>query len=359
MSETSWKIYIDSPSTWEAMLDECRKARKNIDLAQFIFVDDEIGKKFIEVFEERAKNGVRVRLIWDAAGSFSFFGSALAENLKSKGIELIFFKTLLPGFFTIHDYRSWYFRNHMRTLIIDEEVGFTGSICISKYTEDWRETTVKIEGNVIKEMQESFNRSWEQALGNKVSRIYYNKTNNKEFKYVINTPLPRNRYLYRDIITAINNSQKYVHITVPYFVPTTKIVHLLHKIALDGIEVKIILTERSDHPIVDLAARTYFKNLLKAGVKIYLYGGKILHSKTVVVDGNWSTLGTMNMDRVSLLYNFEGNIVSTNKDFAKELDIHFLNDINKSKEITLEDWTKRYFFEKIAGFFIKFIRIFL
>jgi cardiolipin synthase len=123
-----------------------------------------------------------------------------------------------------------------------------------------------------------------------------------------------------------------------------------------GVDVKIIMPEWSDHPFVDLSARTYFHSILESGVKIFLYRGEMLHSKTMVIDGDWASVGTLNMDNVSLLYNFEANLVSTNGRFAEELASHFVFDMQKTEEMTLEKWNSRYWVIKLAGFFMKFIR---
>ena len=359
MKETKWQFYTSNEESWEAMLGACREAKESIDLEQFIFVADEIGNKFIEVCAERAEAGVRVRFLWDAAGSFSFFGSSIVSDLKKKNIELVFFKTLFPGFFTMPNYRSWYFRNHRRTLIIDEEIGFTGSICISKRMRNWRDTHLCIEGPVVKDMQRAFETMWNRANGRRMSRAKEHKRSDHEFEYIINNPIPNQRHLYHNTIEAIRNARKYIYITTPYFVPTHRLSRVLRLAAHRGIDVKIIMPEKSDYPIVDMGARTFFHNLLESGVKIYLYRKDMIHNKTMIIDGHWSSIGTLNMDNVSLLYNFEANIITSNSKFAEELSSHFVHDIEDSIEITFPDWKNRFFVEKIANFFIKFFRIFL
>ncbi|MDP3962718.1 MAG: phospholipase D-like domain-containing protein [bacterium] len=360
--ETSWKTYTANPKAWKAMLQACENAEESIDLEQFIFMADEIGNKFIEVCTRKAREGVKVRFLWDAAGSFTFFGSSMVEDLKNKGIELVFFKTLFPGFFTIHDYRSWYFRNHRRTLVIDGKTGFTGSICISKEMKEWRDTHVKIEGPVVEDMKKAFERMLDRAHGKRVPRRIPEKRSggvDHEFEYITNTPMGRNRRLYNRIVEALRNADKYIYITTPYFVPTHRIARILRQAAHHGVDVKIIIPEKSDYPIVDLGARTFFHSLLWSGVKIYLYKGKMMHSKTVVVDDKWASVGTLNIDHISLLYNFEANLVTKNRHFAEELSSHFAHDLQSSQEITYEEWKNISFVKKIVLFFVKFIRGFL
>ncbi len=382
---TRWKLFTGSEEAWEAMLSACENATTSIDLELFIFVDDAIGKRFIDVCAKRAHEGVQVRFLWDAAGSFSFFGSAIAEDLKKKGIELLFFKRLIPGFFNLHNYRSWYLRNHRRTLVVDGKIGFTGSIGIWEKMRDWRETHMEVEGPVVTDMQVAFEKMWNRALkqlgdsdprnrkpsrkekrlqkkSEKQRRAKYAK-NNGEFIYETNDPLPRKRYMYYRLIDAIRNSRKSVHITTPYFVPTVKLARVLRLAAHRGVDVRIILPKVSDHPLVDLAATSYFQKMLDAGVKIFFYRGDsghaMIHSKTIIVDEEWASVGTLNMDTISLLYNFEANIVSTNLHFVNELSESFWADIRQSDWLDPKTWENRIFLQKIPEFLITFIRKFL
>ncbi len=359
MKETSWKLYISNKEVWNAMLEACENAKESIDLEQFIFVADDFGNKLIDVCAKKAKAGVKVRFIWDAAGSFSFLGEGIIEDLKKKGIELIFFKTLLPGFFKVHEYKSWYFRNHRRTLVIDQKVGFTGSICVYERMKNWRDTNVRVEGLVVKDMHRAFQRMWDRAQGKKLAKINNETYNDHEFKYVTNNPIPRHRRLYNHIVEAIRQSRKYIYITTPYFVPTRRLVRVLRLAAHRGVIVRIIIPEWSDYPILDLAARTFFYKMLESGIKIFLYKKEMLHSKTIVIDGDWASVGTLNIDNISLLYNFEANLISTNTKFAEELTSHFIYDLSKAEEVTFENWKSRYWVEKFAGFFIRFVRDFL
>lgn len=359
MKQTPWKLFTSNEEAWDAMLSACEKAEESIDLEQFIFVADDFGNKLIDVCEQKAKQGVKIRFIWDAAGSFSFFGEGIIEDLKKKGIELIFFKTLFPGFFKVHEYKSWYFRNHRRTLVIDRKIGFTGSICVYEIFKNWRDTNVRIEGLVVNDMHKAFERMWDRAQGRRLPKINSEKYSDNEFKYITNNPLPRHRRLYNHVIEAIRHSKKYVYITTPYFVPTRRFARVLRLAALRGVDVKIIIPQWSDHPLVDLASRTFFHQMLESGVKMFLYKGTMLHSKTIVIDDDWASIGTLNIDNVSLLYNFEANLITTNKKFADELVSHFAQDTLNAEEITFRNWKRRYWVEKFAGFFIRFVRDFL
>jgi cardiolipin synthase len=360
---TYWKLYTHGEEAWTAMLAACEKAEKSIDLEQFIFVDDAIGRQFMEVCSKKAAKGVKVRFLWDAAGSFNFFGSTIADNLKKKGVELVFFRTLVPGFFRLHNYRSWYLRNHRRTLVIDGRIGFTGGIGVWERMRDWRDTHVKIEGPVVADMQAAYDRMWARATGKRYFKIIKKGTrNHSDFTYETNNPMPGKRYIYYRLVDAIRGAKKSVYITTPYFVPTARLFRILRLAAHRGVDVRIIIPKSSDYPIVDLAASSYFDKLLDAGVKIFFYKGGndvIIHCKTAIIDNEWSTVGTLNLDTISLLYNFEANIISTNLHFAAELSDNFWADIRQSEWLDPKNWKRRIFLQKIPEFMVRFVRKFL
>ncbi len=383
MKPTRWKLYNDAHDTWEAMIAACEKAEHSIDLEQFIFVNDDIGKKIIEVCVRKAAQGVHVRFLWDAAGSFNLFGSGLATDLRKKGIDLVFFKTLIPGFFKVPDYRSWFFRDHRKTLLIDGRIGFTGGVGVWEKLRNWRDTHLEIEGPVVSDIQAAFDAMWMRATHDKskeeksehkknrklrkeMRRAEKRKIgkNGSEFSYITNNPLPGKRRIYHALVDAIRGAHESVFIVTPYFVPTRRLSRVIRLAAHRGVDVRIVVPKASDHPVVDIAARSYFQSMLEAGVKIYLYEGNaedsgMIHSKTAVIDGRWSTLGTLNLDTISLLYNFEANIISTNREFSAELSELFWSSLRRSDLLDRKEWENRLFLLKTPEFVVKFIRKFL
>ncbi len=362
-SSTQWVLYASNEEAWNAILDDCSKAQKSIVLEQFIFAADSFGKKLIDVCVERATKGVKVRFLWDAAGSFTLFGSNLADDLRSKGIELVFWRTLIPGYFKVPNIRSWFLRNHRRTLVIDEKIGYTGSMCIRDNMRGWRDSNARLEGPIVAQMQNAFERMWARAM--KVKRVPPPiRPRDPEFSYETNYPAPGKRRMYRALVEAIRSAHTYVYLTTPYFVPTRRLMRVIRLAAHRGVDVRIILPERSDHyPTLDIGARSYFTQLLKSGVRIFLYpsndGTSLIHGKTAVVDGTWSTIGSLNLDNVSLLYNFEANVVTTNPRFAEELEAHFIHDMSVSAEIDWAVWKSRFFIERLPEYAIRLVRRFL
>ena len=348
---TNWVLYASNEEAWTSMLADCAKAEKSIVLEQFIFINDEFGQRLIDVCAERAKAGVKVRFLWDAAGSFSFWGSNIADDLKAKGIELLFWKTLIPSYFTVPNFRSWYLRNHRRTLVIDGKVGYTGSICVSDSMKNWRDTNVRLEGAVAEEMRNAFERMWLRSKKAKnIPRRRFARDG--EFKYITNYPSPGRRHIYSELVEAVRNATKYIYITTPYFVPTHRLLRVIKLAAHRGVDVRIILPERTDHyPTLDIAARSYFLTLLESGARIFLYQGNVIHSKTAVIDGDWATVGSMNLDSASLLYNFEANIVSNNSKFAEELEAHFVHDLKRIEGDDAQRMARQVLLGKDPGIF--------
>ncbi len=366
-SPTTWALYASNEEAWAAMLADCARAKKSIALEQYIFVNDDVGKKLIDVCAERTAAGVKVRFLWDAGGSFTFFGSNIAEDLRRKGVELLFWKTFIPSYFKVQNFRSWFFRNHRRTLVIDEAIGYTGSICVRDSMKNWRDTNARLEGPVVSSMQNAFDRMWARAK--KEKRVPRERTRlpraprDPEFRYETNFPIPGKRRLYRALVEAIRGAEKYVYLTTPYFVPTHRLARVIRLAAHRGVDVRIIIPERTDlYPALDLGARSFFAMLLESGVRIFLYqnkDGEVLHGKTAVVDGTWATVGSLNLDHVSLLYNYEANIISTNSRFAEELSAHFVHDLSSCKEVDRKEWSGRFFIEKLPEFAIRLVRRFL
>ena len=161
------------------------------------------------------------------------------------------------------------------------------------------------------------------------------------------------------MIRAVRCAKKSIYITTPYFVPTRHLSRILRSASKRGVDVKVIVPQWSDHPAVDLCSRSFFMKMLKVGIKIYLYKGEMIHSKTITIDGTWSSVGTLNLDSVSLLYNFEANIISTNNLFTKELVEHFSMDLKDTEEVTIENWKNRYWFERLSTSFMRLFRDFL
>ncbi|MCR4334296.1 MAG: phospholipase D-like domain-containing protein [Patescibacteria group bacterium] len=354
MNRTIWRFYLNSSEAWEAMLIACNEAKVSIDLEQFILGTDEIGNKFLDVCRQKAREGVRVRILCDTAGSFGLYNSNIPKKLRDDGIQIAFFNTLLP--WGKHNHTSWFFRDHKKLLIIDKSLAFTGGVCISEEMKNWRDTHVKIDDGVVEQMNLSFNDMWRRAFKNKTKNYIPTISTDPSFNYVTNSPLPRRRFIYYSFIDAIRNATKYIYLTTPYFVPDKRFIRIIKLAKRRGVDVRLIIPYSSNYKTVDLGSRSYFQNILKSGIRIFRYKDSMIHTKTAVIDDEWATVGSFNLDNLSFLYNFEGNIISTDKQFASELKSHFIHDLEKSEELMLDEWKKRPFIEKLLETLIKPVR---
>ncbi len=349
------QIYTHTEEAWKAMLEECGKASISIEIEQYIFDQSGIGEKFIEVLKRKAREGIKVRLLIDTAGSYSFYLSSVPADLRKSGIEVRFFNVISP--WRIPSFFSWFFRNHRKTLIIDGQIAFTGGTGVGGYMKDWRDTTGRVEGQAVKEMRRSFQDMWNLAdEKDLISKVKKFRRYSSGKLFVTNAPYFKKRFLYRAFLRNLSGAKKYIYLTTPYFIPNHQLVRILKRAAKRGVEVKIILPDKIDVKVVALASYGSFGELLKQGVKIFKYTPAVLHAKTAVVDGKWGTFGSFNLDSLSFVYNYEANIMTADSYLVKALESHFIEDLKSSNEVIYEEWRKRPFLNKIKEFLAHLLR---
>lgn len=343
-----WKFYLNGKDSWEAMLTDCEAATKTIDIEQYIFNPDSIGDRFIKLLEEKRKHGIKIRIFCDAVGSYSLKKSNALESLEKQGIQVRFFNPVKP--WRVGNFSSWFLRDHRKLLIIDRNILHTGGVGIDDRMTNWRDTNVRLEGEVAREASAIFEQVW-RAPRRKFLKFNPRISEETEFSFLVNSPRYKSRYIYKSLLKAIKNAKNYLYITTPYFVPSIRIFRALNKAARRGVDVRLLLPESSDVYVADIAAGSYFALALRAGVKIYLYDPNfVLHSKTAICDNNWGSVGSANLDNLSMLFNHEGNIVSRNSEFIKELKNQFLIDLKHSRSLTRREWKNRSIFRKVLEF---------
>ncbi len=349
-------LLIDGPATYADMFKAIEAARDHVNFETYIFEADEVGQKFADLLLQKQAEGVQVNLIYDPVGCSStppeFF-----EHLRKGGVQTLEFNPLNP--LAVDRERLITHRDHRKILVVDGKVAFTGGVNISgvysrslsgryedaKAPESWRDTHVRIEGPAVAELQKLFLDTWAREKGPELAKRDYFpplKPEGTDLVQVIgNTPGQPNRLTYIMYLSAITFAENHIHLTNPYFVPDHQTMKALTEAVKRGVDVKIILPGSSDEGFVFYAGRSFYAHLLKSGVKLYELGGTILHAKTAVVDGVWSTVGSTNMDLWSFLRNDEVNAVILSAEFAKEMEAMFANDLLTSKEITSEQWEHR------------------
>lgn len=334
-----WEWYLSADDAWRAMLAACAEAKTSIACEQYIFKSDAVGESFISLFIKKAQQGVNVELLIDAVGGI-FMSSASVAHLQNAGVRVRFFKPLRS--WMPHSISSWFFRDHRKLLIVDGTIGFIGGVGVNARMHGWRDTHVRIEGPVVEQFTSSFRIMWRFAETRRFKRFPKNDFVDA-FALITSAPHLRGRFIRKALVRAIRSAKQYIYLTTPYFIPDMLFLRAVRRAARRGVDVRILLPGISDHFWLDVASRTYFGSLFRAGVKIYEYGDgrKLLHAKTAAIDDLWGTVGSANWDNLSLRLNYEANLVSVEKQFVNALKAHFLNDLRQAREIQPNEWKRR------------------
>ncbi|MEG0519451.1 MAG: cardiolipin synthase [Bacteroidales bacterium] len=364
---TNIEFFFTGRSALDAMYKAIEEAKKHIHLQSYIFVDDATGKRFGDLLIKKAGEGVEVRIMYDGVGSISLKKEFLAP-LKEAGIEILNFspvRFLLPT--SLLNYR-----NHRKILVIDGKTGFLGGVNIAnRYYNgtaagEWRDTHIKIVGESVFSLQASFLLDRYFVLNRKLRKWkkYYptvDKTDigkeqdNMRFFSQTITSGPDSDWasIMQCYFSAITGATRHIYIVTPYFTPNETILNAIKIAALGNIDVRIMLPEKSDTKIVHWSTMSYVSELLKAGVKIYLFKKGFNHSKVISIDGKISIVGSANMDTRSFEHNFEIMSVIYNKDCAEVIEKQFMKDFNLCRQITAGKWHKRNRSQKIKESFAR------
>ena len=345
-TNTAWKFYLSPEQTWEGMYQACERARYSIDFEQYIFVDDFLGRRFIELLSEKARHGVRVRLLCDMVGSYSLYRSAALAQLRQSGVHVQFFNPIKPWW--IHELFDWFLRTHRKLLVVDGEYGFIGGVGIHATMRNRRDTHVRLRGPVVDEMASAFETLWKMNEGHhRFIRFARPLTDSSDFTLLTNSPRFRQRFTYWALVRRFRAAKKTIYITTPYFVPDGRVFRALKGAARRGVDVRILLPANPDWRLAYRANRSFYGRALKAGVRFFEYGPDFIHSKTTVVDGAWACIGSSNIDSLSLLFNYEADVASSDKEFVAELTWHFIEDSKSAREIPRATWRLRPVWEKV------------
>jgi cardiolipin synthase len=351
----------DGAQAYPAMLAAIHSARHSINMATYIFDDGQNGKMFADALVERRKAGVEVRVMCDAYGSINT-SPEFFNDLRAKGVQVEIFNPVNPVELLVKG-PNIIERDHRKLLVVDGRVAFLGGINISSVygtspsgsvdgrkapPEDrpWRDTQVQLQGPVVAELQHMFVDSWARQTHQPPleGTAYFPKLAPEGplvVRAITSVTKDGTNPLYVTLVSAIGASELQVHITMAYFVPDPQLLDALKDAAHRGVDVKIILPAHTDGWVVFNAGRSFYDDLLDAGVKIYERRARVLHAKTAVIDGVWSTVGSSNLDWRSLMSNDELNAVILGTDFADKMNAMFDHDLSDSDEITVEKWHSR------------------
>ena len=338
----------DGPATYAAMFQAIAAARDHIHMETYIIEDDEVGRKFADAFIARRAQGVHVALIYDGVGSLGT-PAAFFKRLTEAGVDVAEFNTVNPNH-----------RDHRKILIIDGKTAFVGGVNISGvYSKGgssrssptsadalrWRDTHLRIEGPVVAEFQKLFLATWDKQKGEPLSarRSYPPPASpgHEVVRAVASSPDEPYSLVYATLLSAIASAETDVYLTNAYFVPDPQLMAALMDAARRGVNVRLVLPAKTDSWLVFHAGRAHYEDLLEAGVKIYQRRDAMLHAKTAVIDGVWSTVGSSNLDWRSFLHNEEVVAIVLGQEFGAQMQSMFEADTEASDLITGESWSHR------------------
>ena len=346
----------DGPSTYKAMFAAIRSATDYVLMETYIIEDDDVGRQFSDALIERRARGVEVVLLYDSVGSFStpkeFF-----KRLTDASIKVQEFNPVNP----LSAKNGWQVnqRDHRKLLVVDGRLAFVGGINISSVYSSgsnpgrrgaegntpWRDTHLQLEGPVVAEYRKLFAEAWDKQKGDALSLRGASAPAANAGREVVraigSSPDDPYSLIYATLISAINSSESSIYLTNAYFVPDPQLLSALISAAQRGVDVKIVLPGKTDSSLVLAAGRSYYEELLRGGVKIYERRDALLHAKTAVIDGVWSTIGSTNLDWRSFLHNHEINAVVLSPDFGAQMQAMFDADISASDPISLQKWQQR------------------
>lgn len=355
------EVFTDGKSKFEALERDIRAAQHSINIQYYIFEDDELGRKIAALLTERAAAGVKVRLIYDHVGSFHV-RSRFFNRMRQAGIEAHpFFKVSFPWLGTRVNWR-----NHRKLCIIDHKIGYLGGMNVAdryidggKRFDSWRDTHVRVTGPVVSALQYSFAVDWNfmgQELIEESPKVQCdnrfrsgsNIITGVGAQMLISGPTSQWSNIALVLQKAIANAKERVYIQTPYFLPTEAILKALQSAALAHVDVRILLPLHSDSAMLTYSSASYISECLRAGIKIYFYTVGMLHSKTIVVDDEFVSIGSANFDFRSFDYNFEANLFFYSHELNKRMAEIFKNDLAKSTRVLPALWRRRKLTARVA-----------
>ncbi|MDQ0230612.1 cardiolipin synthase [Metabacillus malikii] len=352
---TRTKALTNGAETFDHIFNEIKKAKHHIHLEYYIVRHDQIGQQLKEHLIEKAKEGVEIRFLYDAVGCWKLSNSFFKE-MRAAGIETVPF---LPVRFPLLNNKI-NFRNHRKIIVIDGVTGFVGGLNIGdEYLGKnsqfgfWRDTHLLIKGEAVRTLQMIFLQDWYYMTNEKLLSETYLASPKEKPEETGGVQLiaggPDNKW---DVIknlffSMIISAKQSIWIASPYFIPDEDILTALKVAALSGLDVRLIMPKHPDKKIVYYASRSYFPELLDAGVKVYEYEKGFLHCKIIIVDNELASIGTANMDMRSFHLNFEVNAFLYRTGSTQTLVNEYLHDINQSKQIMKIDFSKRPFYKKL------------
>jgi cardiolipin synthase len=343
LSGNTVRLLRDAQENYPAWLDAIKRAEKRIHFECYIIHEDETGREFADALAQKAREGVRVRLIYDWLGALGVASRKLWRQMRGAGVEVRCFNP--PRFDSPF---GWLSRDHRKMLSVDAEVGFVTGLCVGKRwvgypergIEPWRDTGVEVRGPAVADIETAFSQSW-AACGaplpedELIERDSVEAAGTTLMRVIAGMPNTAGLYRLDYLVAAL--ARRSLWLTDAYFVGTTTYIQSLASAARDGVDVRLLVPGSTDIPLMRALSRTGYRPLLEAGVRVFEWNGSMLHAKTAVADGHWARVGSTNLNLASWIGNWELDVAVEDKPFAQEMEAMFMEDLRHSTEIVLSE----------------------
>ena len=357
MSDNTVTVYTYGADLFEDMLNEIRNARHRVLFESYIIKSDAVGQEFKAALIEAAERGVEVYVIYDGFANlvvprrfFDFPPSVRVMRYPAFRPEVLMLNVRKSG------------RDHRKILTVDGKVGFVGGFNIgSAYAIEWRDTHMRLVGPAVWELENVFVDFWNsnKAAHEPELEMLSEAQWDSRIRVHRNVPEVLIYPIRAMFLEAVDRAQDRVYFTQAYFIPDRELARILIEAAERGVDVNVLVPENSNHVVADWIARGRYTELLRGGVRLWLYQDAMVHAKTATVDGRWSTIGTANVDRLSLTGNYEVNVEMFDEDVAKHLERVFETDLTNARELTEEEWRGRPIMAKFSELVLTPLRGFL
>ena len=340
-------MLLNGDEIFPAKLAAVRSARTSITYAEYFWAEGDVGRELADALADRCRAGVAVKILLDGVGTL-YMPAAHVETLRRAGCRVVSFRSLARW-----DPRRHNYRNHRRILVIDGRLGISGGSGVSeKWAGDgrqeghWRDTDVRIEGPAVEWLQAAFAENWREATHELLGGAAYfpgpiAPAGEVRVQIVPSSPAGGSYAMYTMVLLAMASARRSILMTNPYFVLDARMTEALLAAARRGVRVAALTPGKIDHNLVRSASRRDFGRLLQGGVQIFEYQPALLHSKTLVVDGLWATIGSTNLDNRSFALNDELNVAVHDAAFARRLEEVFERDLARARRVTYEEWRGR------------------
>ena len=339
VADSTFTVYTYGVDVYDAMLEAIRGAKKYIFFETYIWKSDAVGQEFKDELIAAAERGVDVYVVFDSFGNF-----VVPETFKRMppSVHTLRFPLFRPGLLTLNVRKSG--RDHRKIVVVDGEQGFVGGYNIGElYATQWRDTHLRVDGPAVWELDNAFVDFWNAhrrphhpELEDRGARSW-----DSRIQSLRNSPSSLLFPVRGAYINAMDRATEHVLLTQGYFIPDAEFLDAMIAATRRGVDVRVLIPEVSNHVLADWVARSLYSRLLRAGVTIWLYQGAMVHAKTGTVDGRWTTIGTTNIDRMSMRGNFEINLEVYDRDLAGRMEQIFETDLTNARQLTLEEWESR------------------